>query len=49
MDGFVSLEVSPKLAYDTQSTLAAAKQLPGAAIEACAAEADIPARRRVLR
>lgn len=31
VDGFVSLEVSPKLAYDTQSTLAAAKQLHGAA------------------
>jgi transaldolase len=27
VDGWVSLEVSPKLAYDTQSTLAAAKQL----------------------
>ena len=28
VDGWVSLEVSPKLAYDTASTLAAAKQLP---------------------
>ena len=27
LDGFVSLEVSPRLAYDTQSTLAAAQQL----------------------
>jgi transaldolase len=27
VDGFVSLEVSPKLAYDTRSTLAAAKDL----------------------
>jgi transaldolase len=27
VDGWVSLEVSPKLAYDTQSTLAAAKRL----------------------
>ena len=27
VDGFVSLEVSPRLAYDTQSTLAAAKHL----------------------
>src|SRR5262245_29575260 len=27
VDGWVSLEVSPKLAYDTQSTLVAAKQL----------------------
>jgi len=27
VDGWVSLEVSPKLAYDTQTTLAAAKQL----------------------
>src|SRR5262245_34251134 len=27
VDGWVSLEVSPKLAYDTQSTIAAAKQL----------------------
>lgn len=27
VDGWVSLEVSPKLAYDTESTLAAAKQL----------------------
>jgi transaldolase len=27
VDGWVSLEVSPKLAYDTKSTLAAAKQL----------------------
>ncbi len=27
VDGYVSLEVSPRLAYDTQSTLAAAKQL----------------------
>jgi transaldolase len=27
LDGFVSLEVSPRLAYDTPSTLAAAKQL----------------------
>ena len=27
VDGWVSLEVSPKLAYDTTSTIAAAKQL----------------------
>jgi transaldolase len=27
VDGYVSLEVSPRLAYDTQTTLAAAKQL----------------------
>ena len=31
VDGFVSLEVSPLLAYDTKSTLAAAKDLSGRA------------------
>jgi len=31
IDGWVSLEVSPKLAYDTASTLAAAKELHGRA------------------
>ena len=31
VDGWVSLEVSPRLAYDAQSTLAAAKQLHAAA------------------
>ncbi len=48
VDGFVSLEVSPLLAYDTKSTLAAAKDLSGRAKRPIAAvgSASRPSTRR---
>ncbi|HEY1824995.1 MAG TPA: transaldolase [Acidimicrobiales bacterium] len=54
LDGFVSLEVSPRLAHDTEGTVAAAKRLFGAVnranvmIKIPATKAGLPAIRAVL-